>query len=167
MLDRIGAISILLGGAAMTSAGCDASHTSRSENTAFGSSAPGSVSDCAEKFAAGGEVWGDNPIGASFVYDVTEVEGLGTNGQFWQRKPGDEGTHSVIIHNGDGAAQAVEDFLKSTPSGDSETFSSESISLVRVNEAPEAKFQEALRKGCERLRDGVTIRQVTFFRSTR
>tara|TARA_R110002072_G_scaffold138109_2_gene281124 strand:+ start:16146 stop:16649 length:504 start_codon:yes stop_codon:yes gene_type:complete len=167
MLDRIGAVSILLGGAAMTSAGCDASHTSRSENTAFGSSAPGSVSDCAEKFAAGGEVWGDNPIGASFVYDVTEIRDLEADGQFWQREPGDEGTHSVTIHNGDGGAQAVEDFLKSPPTGDSETFSSERISLVRVNEAPEAKFEEALRRGCERLRDGVTIRQVTFVSSTR
>ncbi len=150
----------------MTLVGCDASQTSSSESTTFGASSLDSVSDCIEKFATGGEVWGASPVRASFVYDLTEATELENDDQVWKRQPGAEGTHSVTIHNGDGSAKAAEEFLKSTPKGNIETFSSDSLSLVRVNDTTEARFEGALRLGCERLRDGVTIRQVTFFGET-
>lgn len=154
--------SILAIGAGLILAACgDSGTTSRSETTTVKEPATATVADCIERFSSGRDVWGDDKVRASFVYDISE---LGPDGlkQFWRESPDSDGQHSVTNQMGDGSEEALESFLKSDPKGDTEVFGTDDMSIIRINDAPAASFDEALRTGCERLRDGVTVRQVTF-----
>ena len=134
---------------------------SRDETTTLSDSAT-EVAECVERFADRG-VWGDGNVRASFVYDVTEL-GLDGIEAMWDAQPEEGGKHSMTIHTGGGGNRALERFLKSDPKGDTEAFGMDGVALIRVNYDAADSFEEALRTGCERLRDGVSIKQVTFSR---
>lgn len=154
--------SILAITAALALSACgDNGTTNRSETTTLKEPATATVGECLERFANGRDVWGDTKVKASFVYEVQDFDMMKAEA-FWGDNPEADGKHSVTTHNGEGGNEALEEFLKSDPKGDTELFSAEGVSLIRINDGPSENFEAALRTGCERLREGVTVRQVTF-----
>ena len=123
------------------------------------------TAECMAKFADRG-TWGDDDVDASFVYDIGALDGDQVVA-FWGGDPSEVGQHSAKIVESESEADGEEvqkEFLDSEPAGDTEVFRNGETVLMRVND-PSAGFEEALKRGCERLRDGVTIKQVTFARS--
>jgi len=143
--------------------GCGEATTSRSEQVSFNDQGPTSVAECIDKLAKGGEIWGEGSVRATLVYDVTDL-GLSGAKQFGKRSPNGNGELSITIHQGEALEGAVNDFLQRTPKGDTELFAADDLILLRINDDAASPFDAALRTGCERLRDGVTIRQYTFSR---
>ncbi len=114
---------------------------------------------CIEKFAERGEVWGSDQVKSSFVYDISALEGEPAHA-FWGGDPAEYGQHTAKIVEGE-AGEAEKEFLDSAPVGSTELFQAENVVLMWVND-PAALFDTALRRGCDRLREGVTVKQVTF-----
>ncbi|MDP4539321.1 hypothetical protein Q9K01_06770 [Qipengyuania sp. DY56-A-20] len=154
--------SLLVIGAGLALYGCGDAETSRSEQVSFGGERPASVSECLERLAEGGEIWGEESVRASFVYDVSAL-GPDAVKQFAKRSI-EGGRHSMAVHHGEASDQALKNFLDRTPEGDTEMFGTDDLVLLRVNDAMARPFDAALRTGCQRLREGVTIRQYTFSR---
>ncbi len=155
--------SILVIGAGLVLYGCGNTQTSHSEQVSFGGERPASVSECVDGMAKAGEIWSDGSVRTSFVYDVTEL-GLTGAKQFWKRSPDENGENSMTIHQGDVSDRAISDFLRRAPEGETEMFATEGLILVRINDDAARPFDAVMRTGCERLRDGVTIRQYTISR---
>ncbi len=120
----------------------------------------GDAADCVERFAGGSKSWGERPVRASFFYDVASL-GKKANLTFLGKgDPADDGAHRTVIAMDD-AGSALEDFLSSSDHSDTAFFRSGDVLLFRVNDGP-APYSDVLRTGCARLREGVSIRQVTF-----
>ena len=120
------------------------------------------VAECLTKFADKG-TWGDAQVDGSFVYDIGALEGDPVLA-FWGGDPSEVGQHTAKIVEGEDIEEAQKAFLDAEPAGDTEVFQNGDTVLMRVND-PSAKFEDALKRGCERLRGGVTIKQVTFAKS--
>lgn len=114
---------------------------------------------CMEKFADRGKVWGSDQVKASFIYDISALEGDKAHA-FWGGDPAEYGQHTAKIVEGE-AGEAEKEFLDAEPVGSTELFQAGDTALMRVND-PAALFDTALRRGCDRLREGVTVKQVTF-----
>lgn len=113
---------------------------------------------CMEKFADRG-VWGSDQVKSSFVYDISALEGEPAHA-FWGGDPAEYGQHTAKIIEGE-AGEAQQEFLDSEAVGSTELFQAGDTILMRVND-PAALFDTALRRGCDRLREGVTVKQATF-----
>jgi hypothetical protein len=118
----------------------------------------GQKEQCMERFADRG-VWGTDQVKSSFVYDISALEGEPAHA-FWGGDPAEFGQHTAKIVEGE-AEDAEKQFLEGEPVGSTELFQAGDLVLMRVND-PAALFDTALRRGCDRLREGVTVKQVTF-----
>ena len=61
----------------------------------------------------------------------------------------------------DDSGSALEAFLSSSDGSDTAFFQSGDVLLFRVSDVP-APYSDVVRTGCARLREGVSVRQVTF-----
>ena len=152
--------SILVIGFALALAGCESKSESRTETTTIREPDEQTHEECIERFSKGAEVWVNRAAKASFVYDISDLSGDKVR-NFWGKSPEEGGKHTGTAHTGGGAGAAVKEFLEREPIGDTEMIMAGGLTLIRVNDAP-ASFEEAVRGGCERLREDVSIRQVTF-----
>ena len=158
-------IPILLASALALSACGGEKETFRSEETTFEGNEPASVTDCVERFSTGRDVWGDAPVWASFVYDLSA---LGDNGveTFLGADPAKLSNHAVkITHNDPEIARNRFLGNKAKRRGTSELRAGEYL-LLRQNFANQP-FDETLRKGCANVKDGVKVAQVTFSKGQR
>ncbi len=156
-----GAARSLLVISALTLSGCGGESTSVSEEMVFEGGLTVDMTECMERFADKG-VFGDKDVRASFTYDISAL-GQNAVNDFWGGNPSVDGAHRGVIVEGDDVDAGLSDFLDADPQDDTEMFEGGDVTLLRVNEA-EAPFSDALRAGCGRLREGVTIRQVQFSR---
>lgn len=154
-------ISLILLLPALALAGCGSESTTTSEEVVFEGELTADMTECMERFADRG-VFGEEDVRASFTYDISALGPDAVN-TFWGGDPSVDGVYRGMIVEGDDVEAGLNDYLKADPKDDAEMFEGGDIRMLRVNQ-PEMSFANALRKGCGRLREGVTIRQVQFSR---
>ena len=125
------------------------------EETAVG------IGECIEKFSAGRDLWGDNPVLATFAYDLGELDEAALQALIQQLREREGSTH-LIFNTGSAAPAAAEEFLSSEQEKDAEFFQAGAIRILRIRNTEAVPFDEALQAGCEAAPEGATIRQVSF-----
>ncbi len=119
------------------------------------------VEQCIEQFSVGREMWGDNPVLATFAYDLGELDDAALQALIQQLRER-EGSSHLIFNTGSNAQIAAEEFLASEQDKDAEFFQAGAIRILRIRNTEAAPFDEALQSGCEAAPEGATVRQVTF-----
>ncbi len=150
--------SILVVAFALAAAGCG-DRTSRDKTPVE----PGTlVAGCMERFDKAARLWGEAPVRASFVYDLTELEDERV-AQIFGGKSGDGPPRTMTFATG-ATPDAKAKFLESSRDSGTAMFRSDDEFLLVVNEGP-GPFRDVLRAGCDRLRNDLSMLQASFSRA--